>query len=73
MILLVMDVLLVGNEVHSNSHKKKRFIYRIRIQGRAGIEATLDHCLPFTSTLFPWFLCFPLFSFIHVIKSANIC
>lgn len=53
MIILVMDVLVVGNGAHSNYHRDRRFIYRIfmqgitgkaekiRIQGRAEIKVIL--------------------------------
>ena len=41
MIIPFMDVLVVGNEVHSTYHMSKRFIY----WGKE-LEATLDHCSP---------------------------
>lgn len=70
MIILIMEVLVLGNCAHSTYHRDRRFIYRIlmqripgkaekiRIQGRVEIKVILDLCL--ISILFSWFLCFPL-------------
>ena len=83
MIIPFMDVLVVGNEVHSNYHMSKQFIYWGKELEKGRNRGYSGSLLPFTSTSFSWLLCFPphlsrfsiyvIFPLTHVVKSTNIC